>query len=387
MKFWESIEAETRSIERAGLLRSTRTVSGPQGPEIVLEGRRVINLCSNDYLGLANHPALLDAARQCLNEDGLGASSSRLIAGTMAPHERAEQALAAFMGAEQALLFSSGYTANLTMLSGLLGPEDLVLSDALNHASLIDGCRLSRARVAVFRHRDVDHARQLLREHRGGARRAAVVTESVFSMDGDSAPLVELRALCDEFDVALFVDEAHGLGVLGPSGRGLCAARGVVPEAVVGTLGKAFGIAGGFLAGPSRLRSFVQSRGRPFVYTTAPPPSLAAAAVVASRLVARADAARVRLLDHAARLREGLRSSGFDVPEGEAAVIPILTGSIEATVSASQQLLEAGIFVQAIRPPTVPEGRSRLRVVPTASHSERHVERALQAFQALNRIP
>jgi 8-amino-7-oxononanoate synthase len=387
MKFWESVEAETQSIERAGLLRSTRAVSGPQGPEIVLEGRRVISLCSNDYLGLANHPALLEAARQCLNEDGLGASSSRLIAGTMAPHERAEQALAAFMGVEQALLFSSGYTANLTMLSGLLAAEDLVLSDALNHASIIDGCRLSRARVLVFRHGDVDHARQLLREHRGAARRAAVVTETVFSMDGDSAPLPELRALCDEFEAALFVDEAHALGVLGPSGRGLCAARGVLPDALVGTLGKAFGTAGGFLASSARLRSLLQSRGRPFVYTTAPPPSLAAAAVVAVRLVARADAARARLLGHARRLREGLRASGLDVPEGEAAVIPVLTGSIEATMSASRQLLEAGIFVQAIRPPTVPEGKSRLRLVPTASHDERHVERALQAFQSLERNP
>jgi 8-amino-7-oxononanoate synthase len=387
MKFWESVEAETRSIEQAGLLRTTRAVSGPQGPEIVLEGRRVISLCSNDYLGLANHPALLEAARQCLNEDGLGASSSRLIAGTMAPHERAEQALAAFMGAEQSLLFSSGYTANLTMLSGLLGAEDLVLSDALNHASIIDGCRLSRARVLVFGHGDVDHATQLLREHRAGARRAAIVTETVFSMDGDSAPLPELRALCDKFEAALFVDEAHALGVLGPSGRGLCAARSVLPDALVGTLGKAFGTAGGFLAGSARLRSLLQSRGRPFVYTTAPPPSLAAAAVVAARLVARADAARARLLGHARRLREGLRASGLNVPDGEAAVIPVLTGSIEATMSASRQLLEAGIFVQAIRPPTVPEGRSRLRVVPTASHDERHVERALQAFQSLELGP
>jgi 8-amino-7-oxononanoate synthase len=387
MKFWESIEGETRSIERAGLLRSTRTVSGPQGPEIALDGRRVINLCSNDYLGLANHPALLEAARQSLQEDGLSASSSRLIAGTMATHERAEQALASFMGMDQVLLFSSGYAANLTMLSGLLGPDDLVLSDSLNHASIIDGCRLSRARVAVFRHRDTEHARQLLREHREAARRAAIVTETVFSMDGDSAPLGELRALCDEFDAALCVDEAHALGVVGPSGRGLCAAREVLPDVLVGTLGKAFGTAGGFLAGPARLRLLVQSRGRPFVYSTAPPPSLAAAAVVATRLVARADATRTRLLAHAASLREGLRSFGFEVAGGEAAVIPVLTGSIEATLEASQRLLEAGVFVQAIRPPTVPEGKSRLRVVPTASHTERHVERALQAFRALRRDP
>ena len=387
MKFWDSLQDETRSIERAGLLRSTRTVSGPQGAEVVLDGRRVINLCSNDYLGLAAHPALLDAARQSLGEDGLSASSSRLIAGTMATHERAEQALASFTGAEQVLLFSSGYTANLTMMSGLLGPEDLVLSDSLNHASIIDGCRLSRARVAVFRHRDVDHAREVLREQRSGARRAAIVTESVFSMDGDCAPLGELRALCDEFDVGLFVDEAHALGVLGPSGRGLCAARQVVPDAMVGTLGKAFGTAGGFLAGRAPLRSLLQSRGRPFVYTTAPAPSLAAATVVATRLVSRADAARARLLGHADQLREGLRSSGFDVPAGEAAVIPVLTGSIEATLGASQRLLEAGVYVQAIRPPTVPEGKSRLRVVPTASHTERHVQRALDAFQALKRGP
>jgi 8-amino-7-oxononanoate synthase len=385
MKFWESVDAQTQAIEQAGLLRATRTVSGTQGPEIVLDGRRVINLCSNDYLGLASHPALLDAAQQSLQEDGLGASSSRLIAGTMAPHVRAEHALAGFSGFDQVLLFSSGYTANLAMLSGLLGPEDVVLSDALNHASIIDGCRLSRARVLVYRHRDVDHARQTLREHRAGARRAIVVTESVFSMDGDSAPLRDLRALCDDHDAALCVDEAHALGVLGPSGRGLCAALQVEPDVLVGTLGKAFGVAGGFLAGPPRLRSLLQSRGRPFVYTTAPPPLLASAAVTATRLVARADAARARLVDHAGRLRESLRSFGFDVPAGEAAIVPVILGSVEATLGASQRLLEAGVFVQAIRPPTVAAGTSRLRVVPTAAHSERHVERALRAFENLSR--
>ncbi len=383
MKFWESIQAQTAALDQAGLLRSTRAVSGPQGAEIVLDGRKVINLCSNDYLGLANHPALLEAARQSLEEDGLGAASSRLIAGTMGPHLRAEHALAGFVGEEQAMLFATGYAANLAALSGVLGAGDLVLSDALNHASIIDGCRLSRARVVVFGHRDLDEARRALTEHRAAARRAAIVTEAVFSMDGDSAPLAELRALCDEFDAALIVDEAHALGVLGPSGRGLCSARKVTPDLLIGTLGKAFGVAGGFIAARSALRPLLHTHGRSFVYTTAPLPAQAAATVAATRLVARADAARARLLSNAVQLRDGLRSLGFEVPGGEAAVVPVLTRSVEATLRASQRLLESGVYVQAIRPPTVPDGASRLRIVPTAAHDSQHVERALRAFKAL----
>jgi 8-amino-7-oxononanoate synthase len=301
----------------------------------------------------------------------------------MDAHREAEAALARFVGAPDAALFSTGYAANVGALQSLAGPGDLLFSDALNHASLIDGCRLSRATVHVYRHADPSHLESLLREHRSGGRRAIILSDSLFSMDGDAAPLAQLSDLAKRFDAGLFVDEAHALGVLGPSGRGLAAAVGVQPDVLVGTLGKSFGVAGAFVAGRDDLVSLVRNRARSFVYSTAPPPLIARAACAAIPLVEDANEPRRRLLNHASRLRAELRALGFDVPDGESQILPVLIGDNDRTMRLSAKLLDRGVFVQGIRPPTVPVGTARLRLTPMATHRPEHIDRALAAFAAL----
>jgi 8-amino-7-oxononanoate synthase len=258
-----------------------------------------------------------------------------------------------------------------------------VFSDGLNHASLIDGCRLSRADIHVYRHRDLAHLESLLQQHRGRARRALVLTDSVFSMDGVVAPVAEIGQLAAYFECGFLVDEAHALGVLGPAGRGVCAAAGVRPDVIVGTLGKSFGVAGAFVAANEDLISFIRNRARSFVYSTAPPPMLVRAALTALSLVREADEARARLLVHAARLRAGLRDLGFEVPDGESQILPVLIGDNERTMRISAKLLDRGVFVQGIRPPTVPEGTARLRLTPMATHRTDQIDQAIEAFASV----
>ncbi|TNF62910.1 MAG: 8-amino-7-oxononanoate synthase [Deltaproteobacteria bacterium] len=362
-------------------------MSGPQGPEIEIAGRRVLCFCSNNYLGLANHPALAEASQAAVRTDGVGAAASRLITGTMDAHQDAELACADFLGAPAVALFSTGYAANVGTLQALVGPGDAIFSDALNHASLIDGCRLSRAEVHVYSHRDVDHLDSLLRQHRSRARRALIVTDALFSMDGVRAPLPDIGKLARSFDTGLLVDEAHSLGVLGPKGRGLSALHNVEADVVVGTLGKAFGVAGAFIAASKEIVSFIQNRARSFVYSTAPPPMLARAAVAALELAREADDARATLLAYASELRSELRALGFDVPEGDTQIVPVLIGENHRTMELSAKLLDRGIFVQGIRPPTVPDGTARLRLTPMATHRPEHIQRAIGAFASLVRNP
>jgi 8-amino-7-oxononanoate synthase len=387
MGFQSQIRQALSELERAGLLRTPLRISGPQGPEIEIAGRRVLCFCSNNYLGLANHPALAEASRASVQTDGLGAGASRLITGTMDAHRDAELAFADFLGAPAAALFSTGYAANVGTVQALVGPGDAIFSDALNHASLIDGCRLSRAEVHVYSHRDVDHLDSLLRQHRPRARRALIVTDALFSMDGVRAPLSDIGELARSFDAGLIVDEAHSLGVLGPEGRGLSALHNVEADVVVGTLGKAFGVAGAFIAASEEIISFIQNRARSFVYSTAPPPMLARAAVAALGLVREADDARTTLLAYASELRSELRALGFDMPEGDTQIVPVLIGENDRTMELSAKLLEQGIFVQGIRPPTVPNGTARLRLTPMATHRPEHIQRAIGAFASLVRNP
>lgn len=370
-------------LEAAGLLRKPLRISGPQGPEIQINGRPVLCFCSNNYLGLANHPAIAAAAGASLRTDGVGAAASRLITGTMDAHREAELALAEFLGAPSAVLFSNGYAANVGTVQALVGPGDAVFSDALNHASLIDGCRLSRAEVHVYHHRDVQHLQSLLATHRSRVKHAVVITDSLFSMDGVTAPLREIAALAKSFEAGLLVDEAHALGVLGPSGRGLAAAEGVEPDLVVGTLGKSFGVAGAFVAASKETLSLIRNRARSFVYSTAPPPMLARATVAALELVRDAHDARRALLAHADNLRRGLRELGFDVANGSSQILPVLIGENDRTMQLSAKLLDRGVFVQGIRPPTVPEGTARLRLTPMATHRPDQIERAIAAFASL----
>ena len=316
MGFETQIEEALQALEAAGLRRRPLRISGPQGPELEIDGRSVICLCSNNYLGLAAHPALARAAADAAEREGSGSGASRLITGTMDAHAEAEAAFAAFAGSAAAAFFSTGYAANLGTIQALVGPGDAVYSDALNHASLIDGCRLSRAAIHVYRHRDAGHLEALLKAHRSEARRALVVTDSVFSMDGVVAPVADLARVAQSYGCGFMVDEAHAFGVLGPRGRGVCAAEGVAPDLLVGTLGKSFGVAGAFVAASEPVVSFIRNRARSFVYSTAPPPSMIRAALASLALVQEADEPRARLLAHAARLRSALRQYGFQVPDG-----------------------------------------------------------------------
>jgi 8-amino-7-oxononanoate synthase len=387
VSFGQSVRDELAALESAGLLRKLAVVTSEQGPTIVRDGHRVLSMSSNDYLGLASHSRLRAAVAEGAKRFGVGAGASRLISGTMEAHVRAEEALAEFCESESALLFGSGYAANLGVLQGLFGEDDLIVSDALNHASIIDGCRLSRAQVRVFPHRNVDAAQQILEENRPRARRALIATDAVFSMDGDRAPVRSLRLLADEFDCALMVDEAHSLGVLGPSGRGLCAEQGIVPEILVGTLGKAFGLAGAFVAATKPTVDLLVNRARSLVFSTAPPAPIAHATVDAVDLVRSAVERRLHLLDIADELRDGLRALQLEVPDGDTPIIPVLVGDVERTMALSSALLDHGVFVRGVRPPTVPAGTSRLRVVPVATHTIDEVRRCIAAFEAVIAAP
>ncbi|WP_233562538.1 aminotransferase class I/II-fold pyridoxal phosphate-dependent enzyme [Sorangium cellulosum] len=360
------LQDELSELNRAGLLRTPPLVAAPAG---------MLVLCSNDYLGYARLPWLPadDAAS--------GAGASRLVSGTHETHLIAERALAAWLGTEAALLFSSGYAANVGTLAALARPGDVIVSDALNHASIIDGCRLSRATVEVVPHGDLAAVEGAL-ARAGSARRRWVVTESLFSMDGDTPDLRGLRELCDRHDAALIVDEAHALGVSGPSGAGLCAEAGVRPDVLVGTLGKSLGLHGAFVAGSSTLRTYLWNRARSFVFSTGISPMVALATVDRVRRAAADDAGRARLARVTDRLRSGLRELGARLlPGSSGPILPWVLESPGVAVEMSQRLARQGVMVQAIRPPTVPAGTSRLRITSSASLSETDVERALAGFR------
>lgn len=384
--FSQHVHSALARLEAASLLRHPRVVTSDQGPEITLDGRRVVSLCSNNYLGLANHPALAGAAAAALDQAGYGSAASRHISGTHALHRQAEDALAAYVRQPAASLFSSGYAANVGTVQALVGRGDLIFSDALNHASLIDGCVLSRAKVHVYRHRDLEHLERLIAAHRGSGNAALVITDAGFSMDGDLAPVAELRALCDAHGMGLLVDEAHTLGILGPSGRGRCAELGVLPDVLIGTLGKSFGAAGAFAATGVTTNALIQNRARSYVFSTAPSPSTAAAALAGLRLVEAGDERRATLTANVRRLRDGLAALGLPALPGPLPILPVPVGDPAATMAISAALLDAGCFVHGIRPPTVPDGQSRLRVTATAGHGPEHLQRALAAFATVRHM-
>ena len=376
-------DRELTRLEAAHLLRSPRVVDGAQGPEVIVDGRSAICLCSNNYLGLADHPSFARTVTDALERYGFGSCASRHISGSMSLHAEVERRTAAFVQQERALFFTTGYAANLGALQVLGSPRTLIVSDALNHASLIDGCRLGRAHVAIYRHGDVEHCAQLLREQRASFELAVVVTESLFSMDGDIAPLGELRALADRHDAALFVDDAHAFGVYGPQGRGLCHALGVVPDLVSATFGKAFGASGAFVAGSSKVIRWIENRARSYVFSTAPSPVVPAAVLAAYEQIELADDRRTRLNQHVQTLRRALNDMGYDVLAGDSHIIPVLLGDPSLATRLSSALLERGVFVHGIRPPTVPAGTSRLRITPMATHAPAHIDYALEQLRAL----
>lgn len=383
MSFIAEVIRDLTSLEERGLLRRPRVVGSPQAPKVLLNGRWVVSLCSNNYLGLANHPLISEAAIGALHEFGVGAAGSRHIQGTMELHRSAEAQLSRFVGLESALLFSSGYAANAGTIGALAGASDIVFSDELNHASIIDGCRLSRATVRVYRHLDPNHLEELLSNHRASYAKALVITEALFSVDGDLAPLEDLRTVCDRYDAALMVDEAHSLGVYGVHGTGLCAEYKISPDVLIGTLGKAFGVAGAFVAGATPIVALVENRARSYIFSTASPPSLAAATMAAIELVQTASESRKRLFSHAFRLREALGALGYRVRKGNSPIIALHIGDPVTVMKCCADLLEYGVFVHGIRPPTVPPGTSRLRVTPMATHDSRHIDFGIDAFRSL----
>ena len=357
-------------------------IEGPQGAQVVLDGRPVLLLCSNNYLGLADHPRLRRAAADAALSLGTSAGASRLISGSMSIHAELEARLADFEGTEAALLFGSGYLANTGTIAALARRGEAVFSDELNHASIIDGCRLAGAETFVYRHADTDHLEWGLRQAAG--RTALIVTDGVFSMDGDIAPLTELAELSRRHGCRLLVDEAHATGSIGPGGRGSVAAAGLTDEVdvIVGTLGKALGGYGAYVCGSAAMVDFLVNSARPFIFSTAPPPPAVAAAQAALELLAESPNLVERLRANAAALRDGLRSEGLEPIGSETQIVPLLVGEADDAMALCERLLAEGIFAQAIRPPTVPPGTCRLRLTTMATHriaDLRHAARLIGA--------
>ncbi len=368
-----------------GLYRRLRLISGPQGPRVLLDGRGVLLLCSNNYLGLADHPRVRQAAAEAAMRWGAGAGASRLISGNMSLHRRLEARLAEFKGYEAALLFGSGYLANMGAIAALARRGEVVFSDELNHASIVDGCRLSRAETFVYHHGDTEHLAWGLREAKG--RGALIVTDGVFSMDGDVAPLEELMRLARRHDCRLMVDEAHATGALGPGGRGAVAAAGLSGEVdvVMGTLGKALGSYGAYVCASREIVDYLVNAARPFVFSTAPPPPVLAAALAALELLESHPHRVERLQANASVLRGALAAEGLAAGGSETQIVPVEVGGTERTMELSERILERGVFAQGIRPPTVPEGSSRLRFTVMATHRAGELQRAAKLVGAAAR--
>jgi 8-amino-7-oxononanoate synthase len=370
------------ALERAGLARRRRVLDSPQAPRATADGRPLVNFSSNDYLGLATSPTLRAAAIAALERQGVGTGASRVVVGDSAAHQRLEARLAAFERSEAVLLFNTGFAANTGTIPALVGSGDAVFSDALNHASLVDGCRLSKARTVVYPHADAEALSHALAET--PARRKLVVTDTVFSMDGDVAPLREIHAACREHGAALMVDEAHATGVLGLRGAGLCEDLGLEAEVDlrVGTLSKALGCLGGYVATSRAVADLLINRARPFVFSTSLPAALCAAAEAAVEEVEKDDTLRARLWRNIRRFAQGLRALGIPA-EPRSAIFPVILGEPDVALDAARRCRERGLLVKAIRPPTVPEGTSRLRFCLSAAHTEGHLDLALEVLRQL----
>lgn len=379
-------EEPLAQLEAQSLLRQLRLVESPPGPVIRIEGRSVISMASNDYLGLTTHPLLKQAAIAAIERFGVGAGASRLVSGTLPPHVELEAALAHFKNTDAALAFGSGYLANIGLIPALIEAGGLILADRLCHASLIDACRLSGADLRVFRHRDTAHLRQLL-EKRGSSRKTLIVTDGVFSMDGDLAPLPDLIGLADRYEAQLLVDDAHGTGVMGQHGRGTLEHFGLEGRLPfhMGTLSKALGGCGAYVVGPAAFIQYLLNKARSFIYTTAPPPATAAAALAALEVVGKEPERRARLWENRRQMIEGFRSLGFTMTDTESPIIPVLIGDQERATKMAERLLQLGVYAPAIRPPTVPRDTSRIRTTVTSEHTSDLLDRVLAAFREAGR--
>ena len=378
---WEELEAGLARLAAEGLRRRRRVLDAPCGPEAVIDGRRVVAFCSNDYLGLANHPALVAATQDAAGRWGVGSGASHVVSGHLRPHEELEERLAVLVGRERALYFTTGYMANLAIVPTLVERRDAIFADRLNHASLIDAALLARAEHVRYPHGDMDALAERLEQ--SSARRKLILTDAVFSMDGDLAPLPDLFALAERFDAWLVVDDAHGFGVLGPGGRGSIAHFDLPPSPrliLMGTLGKAAGVSGAFVAGDRRVIDWLTQRARPYIFTTASSPLLAAALLASLDLIAAGDERRAHLRRLIDRLRSGLDGLPWRLLPSPTAIQPLLIGGNDAAVRLSERLFARGLWVPAIRPPTVPAGTARLRISLSAAHDEAQIDALISAL-------
>jgi len=377
----QSLQQTLDGLKIEGQYRWLRRVDGPQGPRIHVDGREVIHLAGSDYLGLACHPRLKEAACQATMRYGCAAASARLISGNYDLYPQLEERLARFKQAEAALLFSTGYQANLGVISALMDSQDVVFSDALNHASIVDGCRLSRAKVMIFPHNDLAALEDLLREEASAGRRLIVV-DGLYSMDGDVAPLGEIVELAERYDCMTMVDDSHGTGVLGETGRGTVEATGVLGRIDIetGSLAKALGGFGGYVVGSRTVIEYLINRARSFIFTCAMPPAVLATVIEALTIVEQEPERRQQLWDNTRYMRAGLREIGFEVSSSGTQIIPLIAGDPERAMRLSRELLDRGVFAQGIRYPAVPRGTERIRLTVTASHSKADLDAALTAL-------
>jgi len=382
------ISEEIADLRAAGLFTQIRTIESPQGAWLVVDGQKVLNFCSNNYLGLANHPHLVEAAKAALEKYGVGPAAVRTIAGTMDLHLELETRLASFKGVEAALTFQSGFNANLATIPALVGKADAIYSDELNHASIIDGARLSGAKILRFPHADARGLRDVIKEHQGeGYDHSLIVTDGVFSMDGDIAPLDEIYAVAQEFDYLLMVDDAHGEGVLGTGGRGIVDhfdLHGKV-DVEVGTLSKAFGAVGGAVTGNQVIIDWLRQRGRPFLFSSAMTAPDVAACVAAIDILEESSELVEKLWENTAYFKARMEQLGFDTGLSETPIVPIMLGEAPLAQDFSRRLFEAGVFAMAIGFPTVPQGKARIRVMNSAAHSQDDLNQGLAAFEAVGK--
>ncbi len=380
------LQEQLQELHESGLYNHIRTIESAMDGRIRVDGRDVLNFCANNYLGLANHPRLREAAKRAIDQYGIGPGAVRTIAGTMSLHVQLEERLAKFKGAEAVITLQSGFTANLATIPALVGRGDVIFSDRLNHASIIDGCRLSRAKIVAYEHNDVDDLRRKIAEETEYNRRL-IVTDGVFSMDGDIAPLPQLVEVAQEHDIMLMVDDAHGEGVLGKGGRGIVDhfdLHGQV-DIEVGTMSKAFGVVGGIVAGKKIIIEWLRQRGRPFLFSSAMTVPDAAACLEAVDILENSDELVQRLWHNGDFFKTEMKKLGFDVGQSQTPIVPVMLGEAPLAQEFSRKLFENGVFAMAIGYPTVPKGMARIRVMNTAAHSQQDLEEALAAFEKVGK--
>ncbi len=381
------IQEDLEALKKEGLYINIRVIGSPQDAWTVVNGKKVLNMCSNNYLGFANHPKLKEAAKKAIEDYGVGPAAVRTIAGTMTLHLELEKKLAAFKGREAVISFQSGFNANLATIPALVGREDVIFSDELNHASIIDGCRLSRAKIVRYAHADPEDLAEKMEQEAKNYRRALVVTDGVFSMDGDIAPLPEIVEVAKKYDAIVMVDDAHGEGVLGRDGRGIVDHFGLHEDVdiEVGTLSKAFGVVGGYVAGNAEIVEYLRQKARPFLFSSAVTPPDVAACIAAVDILTESGELVEKLWENTRYFKEGMKSLGFDIGQSVTPITPVMLGEATLAQEFSKLLFDEGVFAQAIGYPTVPRGKARIRVMLSAVHSKEDLDFALDKFAKIGR--